>query len=357
MSDTKRLIQLFLLSLFLLSCNMPALAILPAPATEFQNQPQMNSGTPEPDPRQIFADVAATPTPFQPLPPTAVVTPSAIPTLTPFPTSTVQPALSVPDLPVETIPELPHQMTILLLGSDRRPGGAGFRTDTIVLLVLNRDQGTVSLLSFPRDLYVYIPGWQQDRINTAFYRGGFKTLAATLQHNFGVKPDHYVLINFRSFKQLIDSLGGLVVNVAQPVTDKYPGKGTITIKKGENKMNADLVLWYVRTRKTTNDFARNRRQQEVLVALFEKLITMDALRRVPEFYKTYKKSVTTDLGLTDALSVLPLAINIATDPSRIKRYYISPQDVWDYITPGGAMVLLPREAQIRKLVKQAMGGK
>jgi anionic cell wall polymer biosynthesis LytR-Cps2A-Psr (LCP) family protein len=118
-----------------------------------------------------------------------------------------------------------------------------------------------------------------------------------------------------------------------------------------------MVLWYVRSRKTTNDIARNKRQQEVIIALFEKFLSLDALRRVPEFYKLYKKSVSTDLTLTDGLSYLPLGLQLAADPNRIKHYYINYSDVWDYITPGGAMVLMPREDKIRQLVKQALTGK
>jgi len=363
MPDFKRLSAILLLALFTISCALPDLAtLLPAPNAVLageQAAPPISSDE-QATPAYVLItsapDSTATPTPFQPIPPTAILTPTAIPTLTPFPTSTLEPALVMPDMPAEAIPELDKQVTILLLGSDKRPGDSGFRTDTIILLVLNPQQGTASLLSFPRDLYVHIPGRGQDRINTAFYSGGFKTLAATMEYNFGVRPQHYVLINFRSFKQMIDSVGGLTVKVSTPVTDKYPGKGWITIPKGTVKMNADIALWYARSRKTSNDFARNRRQQEVLLALFEKFISMDALKRVPEFYKIYKKSISTDLTLTDGLSMLPLAIQL-TDTSRIKRYYISPTHVWDHITPGGAMVLLPREAEIRKLVKQAVTGK
>jgi LCP family protein required for cell wall assembly len=349
---------LIVLSLVLSSCSgvFPAIPIMEKPQAVLDYPPQ-SMNTPMPVMVNVPENATATPTPFQPIPPTAVFTPTIIPTLTAFPTPTPPPAIATAMLPAEPIPVLENQTTILLLGSDKRPWETGFRTDTIILLVLNPTQGTVSLLSFPRDLYVYIPGWTQDRINTAFYHGGFKTLAATLQQNFGVKPDHYVLINFRSFKQIIDSLGGLDVNVGQPLYDRIQGKGWVTIKKGLTNMDADMALWYARSRKTTNDFARNRRQQEVLVAMFNKFISLGALKRLPELYKMYKKSISTDLGFTDGLAMLPLVLQLVEDTGRIKRYYVSPSVVWDYITPGGAMVLMPQEAEIRKIVKQAMNGK
>jgi LCP family protein required for cell wall assembly len=353
MKHLNKINLLFILSILLSACGAPALANAPSQEAALPNA----DSTQPPNLVPIPPDATATPTPFQPLLPTAVFTPTEIPTLTPVPTSTPAPALPVPDLPVEPVSEATNQLNILLLGSDKRPWETGFRTDTIILVSLNPSKGTVSLLSFPRDLYVNIPGWTTDRINTAFFHGGFKTLAATLDSNFGVRPTHYILINFRSFKQIVDSLGGLQVKVGTALNDRYPGKGWITIPKGTVKMNADMALWYVRSRKTSNDFARNRRQQEVILALFEKFLSLDALRRVPEFYKMYKKSVSTDMTLSDGLAYLPLALQLATDPSRIKRYYISPQDVWNYITPGGAMVLLPREDQIRKIVKQALAGK
>jgi LCP family protein required for cell wall assembly len=357
MNTLRKVNLLLIFSLLLSSCAIPPLDFLPAQAVALQEPVKQAEMTPLPNLVDVPPNATPTPTPFQPLLPTAIMTPTEIPTLTPFPTSTPAPLLPEPDLPVDPVTEATGTMNILLLGSDKRPWQTGFRTDTIVLVSLNPSKGTVSLLSFPRDLYVNIPGWTTDRINTAFYHGGFKLLAATMDANFGVRPTHYILINFRSFKQIVDSLGGLEVNVGTKLYDRYPGKGWITINKGRQKMNADMALWYVRSRKTTNDFARNKRQQEVVLALFEKFLSLDALKRVPEFYKLYKKSVSTDMTMTNGLAFLPLALQIAADPSRIKRYYINPQDVWDYITPGGAMVLLPRSDQIRKTVKQVLAGK
>ncbi len=304
---------------------------------------------------QAPADATATATPFQPLPPTPVYIPTDIPTPTPSPE--VQEAPPLPELSgaVGLIEQPKGIVNVLLLGSDARSRQKLFRTDTIILASLNTEKGTVSLLSFPRDLYVQIPGWGTDRINTAWQRGGFKSLAATLEHNFGLRADHYVVINFSSFKKIIDSLGGLEVNVGEPLTDRYGGRGTITIRKGPQNMNADMVLWYVRSRKTSNDFARNRRQQEILLAVGEKMLSMDAIRRAPELYSAYKESVSTDLTLIDMLTFLPLAARL-TDTSRIHNYFVSSHMVSDYITPGGAMVLLPQRDLIMNVIRKAMKG-
>ncbi|HEX7976149.1 MAG TPA: LCP family protein, partial [Anaerolineales bacterium] len=303
---------------------------------------------------QVPANATATPTPFQPLPPT----PALFPTLTPLPTAT-----SLPPTPTQIPPKVKaaqepslaqpaRQMNILLLGSDKRPWDSNFRTDTIILATLNPDLGTVNLTSFPRDLWVTLPNYGQQRINTAWEFGGWNLLAKTFEYNFGVRPDHYVLLNFSSFKHIVDSLGGLDVDVKEPMSDYRAGVWT-TFPAGMTHMDADDVLWYVRSRKTSNDFARNKRQHEVLEALFNKMLSLNAIQHAPEFYNIYKESVITDLGLSDLITWLPFGATLR-DTSHIKSYYIGPQQVYDWITPDGAMVLLPNQDAISDIIRQAL---
>ena len=103
------------------------------------------------------------------------------------------------------------------------------------------------------------------------------------------------------------------MNVAQTVSDYRYGRW-YTVRAGLVHMNADDVLWYVRTRKTTNDFARSRRQQEVLHALFNKMLSINALKRVPELYAIYRNSVKTDLGFTDIVRLLPRIVDVLDEP-------------------------------------------
>jgi LCP family protein required for cell wall assembly len=220
-----------------------------------------------------------------------------------------------------SLEELPRQINLLLLGADRRPYEAGFRTDTIMLVTINTELGRVNITSFPRDLWVMLPGWGNSRINTAWTYGGWNMLRDTFQHNFGVKIDYHMLIDFGAFKKIIDSLGGLNVNVTEPVSD-YKYGYWVTIKKGPQHMDADTVLWYVRTRKTTNDIARNRRQQEVLQALLDKFVSIDAVRRAPELWDLYDNSIKTDIKLIDVLKWLPFAAKIV-ETRDIHPYYIT----------------------------------
>ncbi|MEJ2600497.1 MAG: LCP family protein [Anaerolineales bacterium] len=345
-------IPLFILLFALLAGCIPISALgMPAEVPV-----AVNAATGSPTPMLNLVTVppnaTATPTPFQPLPPTAVYLPTntPIPTFTPLPpTPTFSPQ---PPAGNSSLQQPNGQMNILLLGSDQRPWNTNFRTDTIILATLNPELGRVNLTSFPRDLYLMLPGYGMQRINTAYEFGGIKMLYNTFEKNFGVRPDHYVLINFSSFKQVIDSLGGLDVNVAQTVSDYRNGRW-YTVRAGMVHMNADDVLWYVRTRKTTNDFARSRRQQEVLDALFNKMLSINALKRVPELYAAYHNSVKTDLGFTDIVRLLPFAAKI-TESSQIHSYFIGPGQTYDWITPDGGMVLLPRKDAIQAVLRKSL---
>jgi LCP family protein required for cell wall assembly len=133
--------------------------------------------------------------------------------------------------PVGILSHPEDQINILLLGSDQRPNDGGFRTDTIQLLTINPSAGSVKLTSFPRDLYVNIPGYTVQRINTAFGWGGFDALADTMEYNFGVRPEYYVLINFDAFMDGINSLGGVVVDVKRDFCDHRDAFGQFAYHK------------------------------------------------------------------------------------------------------------------------------
>jgi LCP family protein required for cell wall assembly len=307
-----------------------------------------------PRPTYVLAppDSTATPTPFQPLPPTPVNQPTQqpLPVLTATSITETPNPLATP-IAEQPLPKPPKQINVLLLGSDRRPWDTGFRTDTIILVTLNSELGRVNITSFPRDLYLNLPGWGMGRINTAWTYGGLNLVMSTFEQNFGVTPDYYILIDFSSFKKIIDGLDGLTVHVAEPVSD-YRAGYWITIHAGDVQMDADLVLWYVRTRKTTNDIARNRRQQEVLQALFERLLTLNAIRRAPEFYNVYKDSVKTNVELIDVLSWIPLAAKMAQNPN-IHQYFVTYKQVYDWITPDGAMVLVPKQDALMQVIRKS----
>jgi LCP family protein required for cell wall assembly len=244
-------------------------------------------------------------------------------------------------------------VTILLMGSDQRPGGQDFRTDTAVLVVLKLD-GSVSLVSFPRDLWVYLPGKFMQRINTAQEYGGFGLVQSTFRYNFGVIPQSYVLTNFSGFRSIIDSLGGINVQVGQTFSDARDGfpKG-FTVHAGLVPMDSETALWYIRARKTTSDLDRLRRGQEVILAIGKKLLSLNGLTRLPELFSAVHGAIVTDLSLQNVSALLPILRLV--DTGKIQRYAISTDQVISFITSGGADVLLPRPDAIRQVLLQAIG--
>lgn len=297
------------------------------------------------------ANATPTPTPFQPLDPTPTYLPTAMANEGNPPTNTVEEATEEDpnNLPIELTG---NYMNVLLLGSDQRPYDWGYRTDTIVLAHLDFDTQTVSMVSFPRDLYVNIPGYGEERINTAMALGGFPLMQQTLSSNFGITPQHYVMINFWAFTQTIDSLGGIDVETDYTITDHRDGYGQYTVYAGTTHMDGDTALWYVRSRKTSSDIDRARRQQEVLQAIFRRLLSLEAIENAPEIYNLYIENVTTDLSLTDITPLLPLALKV-NNPGNIRNFVINYSYVTSWTTPGGAQVLLPNYEAIRGLIWQA----
>jgi LCP family protein required for cell wall assembly len=309
-------------------------------------------------------DLVATLTPFQPIAPTPTKT--QIP-----PTATRTPragSTSVPITQYNTFPTLTNQnidtpdgqVRILLLGSDYRPG-RGYRTDVIMLLVLNPKAGTATLTSFPRDLYVTIPGIGMERINTAHEYGGFALTVATFETNFGISPDYYMMTNFNGFKSIIDTLGGIDVYAASNFSDecsvrsREDGMGNCNVYAGMNHMDGEFALWYVRSRYTTSDFDRTRRAQEVIQAIFMKLMSLGAVNRASELYSEFNSSVETNLSLSTIVSLLPLANTLANDTSRVRRYAIGSAETYNYIVPGsGAMVLIPIQSSVMSIIYQAV---
>ena len=315
-----------------------------------------------------------TPTPFQPVPSTPVGSAGQDPhtqdptgqSSTPLPQATateaspwgdyagpsVWPDVDVPP-PVGVLPHPAGQVNILLLGSDQRPNDGGFRTDTIQLLTLNPHEGTVKITSFPRDLYVYIPGDTVQRINTAMQWGGFDALALTMEYNFGVRPEYYVLTNFWSFKEVVDSIGGITVYASRDNCDQRDGYESYCVYAGSTWMDGDTALWYVRSRYSTGDIDRGRRQQEVLQAMFDKLLNLDGLARAPELYDIYQRNVTTNLDFGVLSSLLPIASHL-NESQNVGRYTIGDEQVYNWTNTNGAMVLVPIYDSIMQVMQQVI---
>lgn len=326
-----------------------------------------------------------TPTPFQPVFPTPTGTILPTPTNLPFipATATLEPAIaeltspaSLPTLDMQLaltpVAPLDDQETVnfLLIGSDRRPGGS-FRTDTMVIAMLRPKEGQVSIISIPRDLWVYIPEWGNQRINTAYQHGvsynypggGPGLLKDTILFNLGIRIDHTAMVEFDGFQHIIDTLGGIDVPVACPYTDwrlidpSYnphieDNWWLYTVGPGVVHMDGDLALWYARSRMKSSDFDRGRRQQETLRAIYARVLQTDTIARIPALYNDLTSIVETDITLTQMLQLALYAPRLTN--ADFRSYYIRPPLVSSWITSGGAYVLLPNEAAMSAMLQEAM---
>ena len=312
--------------------------------------------------------------------PTATASPTAEPPIEPsptvdlaqlFPTAAAPPPPSEAGIAPAPLPALTDTDTLnfLLIGSDRRPGSS-FRTDTMVIVIFWPKDGQVSMISIPRDLWIYIPTVGMQRINTAYQSGevtgypggGPALLRDTIAYNLGIRIDHMAMVEFDGFRRIVDTLGGVDVPVACPYTDwrlidpsydpyNEANWSLYTVPSGLDHMDGDLALWYARSRLKSNDFDRGRRQQEVLRAILARALSTDALARIPELYSAFTGTITTDMGLPDLVKLGLYAPRLPT--ASIRSYYIRPPYVSDWITPGGAQVLLPNQAALEQMLAQA----
>ena len=243
-------------------------------------------------------------------------------------------------------------VNIVILGSDTRPGFYGSRTDTVMILSLDPKAGRVRMISIPRDLYIYLPGWKVNRINTADQHGGPELVAMAIYYNLGIEVHHWVRVSFNGFISAVNALGGIEVQVERTIVDECDEQ-PVRYPAGRIKLDGYQALCYARVRKTTSDFDRARRQQQVLRAMFDRVLTLHGLSKIPELYSQFSDLVETDMTFSDILPLVPLGSAVASDPQRVEGYVIDKSLVVDYRVPGsGAAVLLPKRAEIRQFLLQ-----
>jgi LCP family protein required for cell wall assembly len=254
------------------------------------------------------------------------------------------------------------RVNILLLGIDSRPkeDPKTARTDTIILTTIDPATKTAGMMSIPRDLWVPFPNPSRgvptvERINAAHLYGGPKFSMQTVSHNFGIKVDYYVRVHFNVVIELVDMIGGIDIFVDNDINDpNYPdmnyGYDPLVIKSGWQHMNGDLALKYARTRHGGSDFFRMKRQQQVIMAIREKLLQGDTLLRLlpqtPAIFQRLQTSIETDLTITDIVQLALLAKDLGSE--RISRVAIdetatTPQFV------NGASVLKMNPDRVKEL--------
>ncbi|MBC7251253.1 MAG: LCP family protein, partial [Anaerolineae bacterium] len=259
---------------------------------------------------------------------------------------------------------------IVLLGLDQRPEESGpSRTDTIIVVRVDPATNSASMLSIPRDLWVPIPGYDENRINTANYIGDLKgypgggpaLVKKTIEYNLGIRVHYYVRINFEGFVRIIDRIGGIDINVPKEIRDtQYPDPDnpgaytTIYIPAGPQHMDGATALKYARTRHVDSDFGRLARQQQVIMAVRDRVLSLglipQLLPHLSELMNEMGDAVQTDLQPADIIRLAQLAEKI--DESNIKRGIIDSTMTVPLTTYNGAQVLVLDRDKVRPLIKE-----
>lgn len=197
-------------------------------------------------------------------------------------------------------------LDVLVLGVDQRPEGSsveGSRADTIMVARITPGTGKVKMLSIPRDMYVEIESGEKDRINAAYSYGGVEQMASAVENVTGIRVDRYAVVDFAGFEDIVDAVGGLKVEIQGEMPPGRNMEGTQTLDGGQ-------ALFYARYRGTAGgDLDRIARQQQLVAALRQKLISWGSVSKLPGIMEAVHGNLETDLGLMANISLARSLLN------------------------------------------------
>ena len=267
----------------------------------------------------------------------------------------------------ETVSGSDDVVNILLIGQDRRPGEGRARSDAMIIASINKTDKTIKLTSLMRDMYVQIPGYSDNRINAAYAFGGMETLDATIKENFDIDIDGNIEVDFSGFKDVIDSIGGIDMEIDADEIDvmndyvrdinRQTGENTessLVTQAGMQHLNGTQALAYSRIRYVGNgDFGRTERQRKVLMAAFDEVSNLS----IPEMLSladTVLPLLTTDMSSGDlirlATDVLTLGI------SDIETHNIPEDASYRSASIRGMSVLVPDLDSCRRVLQEIIYG-
>ncbi|MBI3984198.1 LCP family protein [Candidatus Microgenomates bacterium] len=283
-------------------------------------------------------------------------------------------ALNEEVLPSQLKGEGDGRVNILLIGIGGAEHKAGDLSDSIMIVSIDPLSSDVTLFSIPRDLYVAIPGYGSNRINAAhafgeqydYPGGGPKLLSETIAQSLGVPIHYYVRLDFAAFKQAVDIVGGVDLTVQEAIYDySYPnptlsGYEPFYLAAGPQHLDGEVALKFVRSRYTTSDFDRAKRQQQVLTALKDKALSISTLTnplKLNNLIGTVGSHVRTNLEVGEMLKLIELAKKV--QPAQITQAALTnaPDNYLASQNIAGASVLVPRSGnfnQIRRYVRSLM---
>lgn len=287
-------------------------------------------------------------------PPTAA--PTELPTATPEPpTATPEPTSSEPTLtptpePTKAPKSLKETDNYLVLGIDPRPGDKAWRTDTIMVVAVDHEANQVGIFSIPRDLWVNIPGMGPARINQADYHGeaakypggGPALVGKIIEDTFGVPIKHWVRIKQEGLVEMVDALGGVDVTLNCPLHEltphpTKPGQWEkFDLPAGVNHLDGAAAKKFATFRYNSNDFYRGQRQQQLIWAIKERALQLDAITKLPQLWTALQHTFQTDLGILDVIRLARMGATLK--PDQLHGLTFSTQAIV-YAEVGAAQVL------------------
>ena len=253
-------------------------------------------------------------------------------------------------------------INILLVGQDRRENeGERARSDAMILCTLNKNDMTLTMTSFMRDMYVQIPGYQDNRINVSYFLGGTELLNETLEYNFGVQVDGNVEVDVYCCIACLDLIGGIEIELTQEEGDylkrhgnwDYTNDQGWTLTAGMNHLTGTQAVAYSRIRDVGNgDFGRTERQRKVLTVIFEKCKSL-SLPELNKLLTQFLPNLTTDMTNTEILGYAWAVFSIMND-LEIQTLRIPADGACSDAWIRDMAVLLPDLEKNRQLLAEVM---
>lgn len=269
-----------------------------------------------------------------------------VPVTTTAPVTTTVPVTTAPVTePVVVLPDIDDKdlINILLIGQDRREGEGRRRSDSMILCSINTKTKEISLVSFLRDTYVMIPGGYSDnRLNAAYAFGGMPLLTNTIYANFGVTVDGCFEVDFSQFEKIIDTVGGVEINITATEAEALKRYG---ITEGKNLMNGAKALEYSRLRSIDSDFQRTNRQRNVVLAVFDKCKNL-SLNELLDLVNVVLPTMTTNMTNNKIISIITSCFPMLSS-AKMSTHFIPDYDCFYAATIQGMQVLVPDLYKIR----------
>ena len=358
----RRLLQVLCVILGLILAAVIACAVLLETVLGQINRPYPSEQTLSDEQiQQILNEVDETdplPTTAPALAPDDTVPPAAAGETLPEQTTAPTEEITLPPASDDRITKSEHVINILLIGQDRRPGEGRQRSDSMILVTVNKQKKTLVMTSFMRDLYVNLPEWNgrtfsPNRLNVNYALGGMGMLDKCLLDSFGVVVDHNIEVDFSGFEKIIDAVGGVDINLTEDEAF-YIRNSQGGLHRGVNRLYGEAALAYARIRKLDGDYQRTARQRRDFTAVLEKCRSMDPVK-LTKLVDTVLPMITTDMTNSDiaayVVELLPLLPQLTLETQTIPT-----KGFYTHQRIRGMSVVVADLEQCRLLLEETIGG-